>query len=211
VKKLLLALWVGILLGGCEGEDASNGEVEKLEKRLAELEDASNGEVEKLEKRLAELEHELEQAREGKADPQNGDGRKGAPAPEIDPSEATELIRTNESLAWELERLRLKLVTVDGADMILVRQTGLYHYDTQRKPFTGRAVSKFEDGALKYDGTFHEGKLDGVEKYGHPNGQLKKELTWLDGQLHGYVTEWDANGTLVSRKRYERGEEVNAP
>lgn len=138
---------------------------------------------------------------------EGGDGQGDQESSVVQSEEVTKLTRSNESLAWELERLRLKVVTVDGEDMVLAKQTGLFHHDTERKPFTGRAVSEFENGKPKHDASFYEGKLDGVEKYWHPNGQVWKEKMWLEGEYHGFITEWDANGNIKSRKRFHRGEE----
>ena len=183
MKKILLALLVGTLLSGCGGDD---DKVEKLEERLKELE--------------SKLEEKPNEHRTTTPDSNNS----------ISPQEeVTKLTRSNESLAWELERLRLKVVTVDGEDMHYLPAKGLWHYDLQVKPFTGRAVNMHENGKPKHDASFYEGKLDGVEKYWHVNGQLWKEKMWLEGVFHGYVTEWDANGKVLSRKRYERGKEVN--
>ena len=139
---------------------------------------------------------------------EGGDGQGDQESSVVQSEEVTKLTRSNESLAWELERLRLKVITVDSADMVRYPpKTGLWHYDVEVKPFTGRAVNKFENGKPKHDASFYEGKLDGVEKYWHPNGQVWKEKMWLEGEYHGFVTEWDANGNIMSRKRFHRGEE----
>ena len=46
--------------------------------------------------------------------------------------EQRDKVALNQSVAnlkWELERLKLKVVTVDGEDMVLAKETGLWHYD----------------------------------------------------------------------------------
>ena len=117
----------------------------------------------------------------------------------------------NRDLVWEISRLRLKVQMVSGAAMVRSKTNGLWYLDVQRKPFTGCAVDKFEDGSRKGEASFFEGKKDGVERYWHPNGQIRIERQWLNGELHGYLTEWDTQGVVLSRKRYQRGKEVAAP
>lgn len=138
---------------------------------------------------------------------EGGEGQGNQQSTVVQSEEVTKLTRENESLAWELERLRLKVITVDGEDMQYLPAKGLWHYDLTVKPFTGRAVNMHENGKPKHDASFYEGKLDGVEKYWHANGQLWKEKMWLEGVFHGFVTEWDENGNIISRRLFHRGEE----
>ena len=36
----------------------------------------------------------------------------------------------------------------------------------------------------------------------HPNGQLREEITYLNGKRHGYVKEFDGEGKLVRTASY---------
>jgi len=117
----------------------------------------------------------------------------------------------NRDLVWEISRLRLKVQTVSGAEMVRSKTNGLWYLDVQREPFSGCAVDKFEDGSRKGEASFFEGKKDGVERYWYSNGQIRVERQWMNGELHGYLTEWDTQGNLLGRKRYQRGEEVGVP
>jgi antitoxin component YwqK of YwqJK toxin-antitoxin module len=101
--------------------------------------------------------------------------------------------------------------TVSGAEMVRSKTNGLWYLDVQREPFSGCAVDKFEDGSRKGEASFFEGKKDGVERYWYSNGQIRVERQWMNGELHGYLTEWDTQGNLLGRKRYQRGEEVGVP
>jgi len=117
----------------------------------------------------------------------------------------------NRDLNWEINRLKPKVSTVSGGDMVRSQITGLWYLDVQREPFTGRAVDKFGDGSWKGEVSFFEGRKDGVERYWHPNGQIRVEKQWFNGELHGYVTEWNLQGNISSRIRYQRDQEVANP
>lgn len=128
-----------------------------------------------------------------------------------DAKELEDLRQRNQDL--EKENSRLKLIvhahTVRGDDMVL--SEGVWYLDMHRKPFTGRAVNKYKDGSVKDEVSFLKGKMDGVERAHHPNGQVKLERQWLNGELHGYATEWDAKGKILRRQRFERNKEVGGP
>tara|TARA_Y100001968_G_C19323552_1_gene700531 strand:- start:95 stop:556 length:462 start_codon:yes stop_codon:yes gene_type:complete len=137
------------------------------------------------------------------------------PAPRASSFEQTEelenLRQQNNDLNWEINRLKPKVPTESGLDMVRSKTTGLWYLDVQREPFTGRAVEKFEDGTWKGEVSFLKGKKDGVERYWHPNGLIRIESQWMNGELHGFVTEWDNRGKLLERRRFRRGEEVSVP
>jgi antitoxin component YwqK of YwqJK toxin-antitoxin module len=118
------------------------------------------------------------------------------------------LRRLNHDLNWEVNRLKPKVPSVPGKEMAKSKVTGLWYHDVQREPFTGRAIEKSAGGAWSGEVSFFEGKKDGVERYWHPNGQLRVELQWMSGKLHGFATEWDNLGNLLARKRFHEGEEV---
>ena len=130
-----------------------------------------------------------------------------------DAKELEELRRRNHDLQRENSRLDLivQTYTVPGEDMVFSKVNGLWYLDMHRKPFTGRAVNKFEDGTVKDEASFLKGKMDGVQRFHHPNGQVRLERQWLNGQLHGYVTEWDPKGKILGRKHFERNKEVAKP
>ena len=136
-------------------------------------------------------------------------------APRASSFEQTQELETlrqqNNDLNWEINRLKPKVPTESGLDMVRSKTTGLWYLDVQREPFTGRAVEKFEDGTWKGEVSFLKGNKDGVERYWYPNGRIRIESQWMNGQLHGFVTEWDNRGKLLKRRRFNRGEEVSVP
>lgn len=49
------------------------------------------------------------------------------------------------------------------------------------------------------------GEKQGIFREYYASGQIKKEVHYLDNQLHGYYREFDGNGNLITAVRYERG------
>lgn len=125
--------------------------------------------------------------------------------------ELDELRKRNQALQWENSRLKLIIQahTVSGDAMVFSNANGLWYLDMHREPFTGRAVNKFNDGTIKDEANFLNGKLDGVQRFHHRNGQVRLERQVRNGQLHGYVTEWNEQGKIINRKLFERGKEIN--
>jgi len=51
----------------------------------------------------------------------------------------------------------------------------------QGKPFTGIAYDVYSEGQLKFEGTYKDGKEDGLFQEWYENGQLRFEVTIKDG------------------------------
>ena len=111
-----------------------------------------------------------------------------------------------ESLKWENTRLSLKLKTVDGSALVMDKRTGLWHYDVERVPFSGRASEVFPDGSPRGEADFYKGRKDGMERFWWPNGKLKEEGHWFDGRANGVFKEWSNLGELEKVIRFKNGE-----
>ena len=116
-----------------------------------------------------------------------------------------ELELSVETLKWENSRLSLKLKTVDGSSLVMDKVTGLWHYDVERIPFTGRASEVFPDGSPRGEADFFKGKKDGMERFWWPNGKLMEDGQWFDGRAHGVFRKWNEQGNLVEVIRYKNG------
>lgn len=109
-------------------------------------------------------------------------------------------------LKWENSRLSLKLRSVDGAALVHDVRTKLWHFDVERKPYTGNATENFKNGKPRAEASFLKGKRDGVVRYWHENGFLKLEEQWFDGKEDGLFREWNKEGQLLKALRYKQGE-----
>ena len=115
-----------------------------------------------------------------------------------------------ESLNWEVSRLSLKIRQVEGSKLVLDKKTGLWHFDVERKPFTGKAVENFPDGKPEAESDFLLGKKDGLERFWYPNGQLREQSQWFSGSAHGMFMNWNPEGKLIRSVRYKNGDLIES-
>ena len=67
-----------------------------------------------------------------------------------------------------------------------------------------------ENGQMKVKGTFKDGEQDGLWTWWDKNGQKSFEGTYKDGQEDGLLTWWHNNGQKWKEKTYKDGEEISA-
>ena len=123
--------------------------------------------------------------------------------------EIKELKLKVETLEWENARLSLKLISVNGAALVLDKRTGLWHHDVDRMPFTGRATEVFQNGSPRGEADFHKGVKDGMERFWWPNGKLKEEGQWFAGNANGVFREWNERGEMLKVVRYKSGQLID--
>lgn len=111
-----------------------------------------------------------------------------------------------ETLTWENSRLSLKVRSVNGSSLVKDKLSGLWHFDVERTPYTGRAIENFLDGSPKAEASFLKGRKDGVERFWYSNGRLKEESQWFDGLANGIIRTWSEDGRLIRAVRYKKGE-----
>ena len=75
----------------------------------------------------------------------------------------------------------------------LVYRDDVYYTKDTNKPYSGPVFSLYDDGKKKGEGTFKDGKVDGLATEWYENGQKSWEGTYKDGEL---ISEkcWDKNG-----------------
>ena len=72
-----------------------------------------------------------------------------------------------------------KTVCVDTDALI---RNGIIYLPNETKPFTGNNLCKYENGQIKSEGNYKDGKLDGKATYWHENGKIKGKVTFKDGK-----------------------------
>ena len=83
----------------------------------------------------------------------------------------------------------------------LVERDGIYYKKFTDVPFTGKVTGE-------YQGSFKDGKRDGLWVSYYYNGQLKWKGNYKDGKVDGpFVSYWD-NGKLQSEGTLKDGKEV---
>ncbi len=70
----------------------------------------------------------------------------------------------------------------------------------------GQFRSQYENGQLKDERNWKDGKPDGLWKDWHENGQLKMECDYKDGSRQGIYKAWYEDGQIKEEKTYVNGE-----
>ena len=73
-----------------------------------------------------------------------------------------------------------------------------YHPDTNEL-YSGKVFKNRMGGEKDFEGSYKDGKKDGLWTVWYENGQKKEEGTYKDGESDGLVTSWYENG----QKKYE--------
>ena len=75
-------------------------------------------------------------------------------------------------------------------------------------PYSGRVLTIFENGKKQGEGTFKDGKLDGLHTYWYENGQIHNKLIFKDGELVD-EKKWYENGQKKKEVIYEDGIDIS--
>ena len=90
-----------------------------------------------------------------------------------------------------------------------VERGGLRYEVNSETPFTGVAVDKYENGQKKVEGTWKDGKEEGLMTRWHENGQKEAEGTFKDGKRKGLVTSWYENGQKKHEVTWKDGKKLS--
>ena len=82
---------------------------------------------------------------------------------------------------------------------------GIAYVKGETKAFTGIIKSYYDNGALKEDIPYKDGKENGIGKGYYPNGNLESELNFKDGKGEGLLKRYYENGNLLSEINYKDG------
>lgn len=67
----------------------------------------------------------------------------------------------------------------------------------EKKPFTGKVISKYQTEQLKNEISYKNGQRDGCSKYYYSNGQIKSEKIFKKGKIKSW-RDYKENGILES-------------
>jgi antitoxin component YwqK of YwqJK toxin-antitoxin module len=86
---------------------------------------------------------------------------------------------------------------------------GLYYKINSEEPYSGTSFELYENGQKKSEGTYKDGKEDGLHTSWYNNGQKHIEETYKDGKQDGLYTKWYENGQKKSEMTYKNNMMVN--
>ena len=84
----------------------------------------------------------------------------------------------------------------------LVKRNGIYYKKLTDKPYSGYAKGKSKYGFFE-EGSFNNGKQEGIWKYYWANDLLGEKGTYKDGKQEGIWKSYDENGQLAVKGTYK--------
>jgi len=85
---------------------------------------------------------------------------------------------------------------------------GIAYVKGETKAFTGIIKSYYENGALKEDIPYKDGKKKGLFKAYYENGALKSEGNYKDDKKEGLFKAYYENGDLIAQYYYKDGKKI---
>ena len=95
-----------------------------------------------------------------------------------------------------------KTICVDTDALI---RNNIIYLPNETKPFTGNNLCKYENGQIKSEGNYKDGKPDGKVIDWYENGQIEAEGNYKDGKLDGKATYWHENGKIKGKVTFKDG------
>ena len=87
----------------------------------------------------------------------------------------------------------------------LIERGGVKYQQDSQKPYSGKVVRLYEHGEKKLEGSYKDGKEDGVWTSWYENGQKSSEGNYKDGEYDGLHNTWYENGQKSFEGNYEDG------
>ena len=84
-------------------------------------------------------------------------------------------------------------------------RNNIVYLPNETKPFTGNNLCKYENGQIKSEGNYKDGKPDGKVIDWYENGQIEAEGNYKDGKLDGKATYWHENGKIKGKVTFKDG------
>ncbi len=88
------------------------------------------------------------------------------------------------------------------------RKNGVWYY--RGSPYNGKFIDYFYGGKKQGEGTFQNGRVEGLRTMYHQNGQLAMERTYSKGIENGLEKEYYEDGTLKQKGEFINGKEEGA-
>mgnify|MGYP001494723136 CR=1 FL=1 len=108
------------------------------------------------------------------------------------------------------------LLVMTGCERVyegeLQERQGGYYLPNETERFTGVNRLYYENGQLRLEYTFKDGKPEGLVRWWYENGQLRSENTFMYGKKEGLEREYYENGrpsVYAGLRCYSNGELVD--
>ena len=95
-------------------------------------------------------------------------------------------------------------------DESLIDRGGVKYQQDSQKPYSGKVFSLYGNGQKEFEGSYKDGKRDGLWFWLDDIGQKYKEETYKDGELDGLWTYWNYDGQKIRENTYKDDELISS-
>ena len=81
-----------------------------------------------------------------------------------------------------------------NVETTLVERDGIYYTKDTNKPYTGPVFTLYGNGVKKSEIFLKDGEPDGFYSFWHEDGQIGQQGTYTDGKKDGLIIQWYTNG-----------------
>ena len=92
----------------------------------------------------------------------------------------------------------------------LISREGVKYQQDSQKPYSGKVFSLYGNGQKEFEGSYKDGKRDGLWFWLDDIGQKYKEETYKDGELDGLWTYWNYDGQKIRENTYKDDELISS-
>ena len=124
------------------------------------------------------------------------------PKPLVEKDIINKTAKKKEIYPQKKPQLKKEKVEIDESKEIEEVVDEIVIYPKKKPLKEGKEQSYYEDGKIKTETNWKDGKPDGLWKEWHENGQLKKEVNYKEGSRHGIYKEWYEGGQIQKEKKY---------
>ncbi|MCS5421444.1 toxin-antitoxin system YwqK family antitoxin [Psychrilyobacter sp. S5] len=87
----------------------------------------------------------------------------------------------------------------------LQTRNGVYFETNQETPYTGEAIAYYENGKIKFKGSYKDGLRKGEWIAYNENGKIKAKANFKDGGKKGEWIAYNENGKIEGKGNYKDG------
>ena len=89
----------------------------------------------------------------------------------------------------------------------LIEEDGLMYHPDTKELYSGNVFKKYLGGKSQLEGSYKDGKRDGLWTEWFRDGQKWEEGTYKDGKIDGLFTTWYENGQKEREGTFKDGKE----
>lgn len=97
-----------------------------------------------------------------------------------------------------------KEIKILEQNQVEIKECIIYEKE-EKKPFTGKVISKYQTEQLKSEISYKNGQRDRLFKKYYLNGQIESELNYKNGELDGCSKLYYSNGQIKKEAIFKKG------